>query len=215
MSSGPKGDPRVLRVMRSGVLIAVVVALLVVGVGVVSAHDVTCNGKTVTHFYHGTSGSDDMTDKATSNPDAMDGLQGNDIIDGAGGDDDLCGSEDSDTITGGGGNDILMGGDQRDTLKTQSGDDCRDDSEGHISDYTHAGTVGDDVFGGGGNDCLAGDDGADAVLGDDDDDTMKDGFGLDEMWGDAGNDVVRLCADGEPNDIIHSASTTGPSSGNC
>lgn len=61
------------------------------------------------------------------------GGAGNDLIDGAGGDDLLYGGDDNDTIIGGAGSDILDGGDGDDILYIGSGD-------------TVTGGAGDDIF---------------------------------------------------------------------
>ncbi|MCJ8139069.1 Hint domain-containing protein [Falsirhodobacter halotolerans] len=116
------------------------------------------------------------------------GGDGNDFIDGRGGDDSLYGDAGDDTILGGDGNDYIEGGTGNDSLKGEAGHD------------TILGGDGDDYIDGGtGNDVLKGDAGNDTILGGEGDDYIDGGTGNDLLKGGAGNDTI-LGGDGD--DII-------------
>ncbi len=99
---------------------------------------------------------------ATASGETIQGWDGIDIIDGAGG---------NDTINAAAGNDQLAGGDGNDTI--------------------NAGTGNDTALGGAGNDTLNGDTGDDVLEGGDGDDTFYDLWGANVVRGGAGNDTVQ------------------------
>ena len=98
------------------------------------------------------------------------GEDGNDVIYGGAGFDDLNGNRGTDTIHGGLGNDWAVGGQDADVLFGDKGNDL--------------------VYGNLGNDTLWGGDGQDSVRGGQGDDVIDGGAGEDWVWGDRGNDVI-------------------------
>ena len=128
---------------------------------------------------------------------ALDGMQGNDI---------LFGGTGADTLTGGAGNDTIDGGDQGDIIYGGAGDDVIEAGE-ELSvgdrDVVYGGT-GDDtitsseashhsadhLMGEEGNDLITSRGGADTLDGGADDDTLSGGSGNDVIMGGSGNDVA-------------------------
>jgi len=109
------------------------------------------------------------------------GGDGNDLIEGLGGDDPhLHGGDGSDHISGGDGADELKGGNGNDTLYGDDGDDELHGQDGN-----------DRVYGNDGNDDLRGGKGNDVLEGGADDDRLKGGDGNDYVAGGAGDDVVK------------------------
>lgn len=98
------------------------------------------------------------------------GEDGDDVIYGGAGFDDINGNKGDDTIHGGLGNDWVVGGQGADLLFGDKGDDI--------------------VYGNLGNDTLFGGDGNDSVRGGQGDDVIDGGAGDDWLWGDRGNDVI-------------------------
>jgi Ca2+-binding RTX toxin-like protein len=101
-----------------------------------------------------------------------DGGEGNDIITGTGGADQLKGGAGADSISGGGGNDQLRGGSGKDSLDGQAGNDK--------------------LWGNGGNDMLVGGRGRDILRGGNGNDRFntRDGAGTDMAVGGAGFDHI-------------------------
>lgn len=97
------------------------------------------------------------------------GTSGNDVLDGAIGDDEIFGIEGNDTIKGGKGKDTIYGGSGDDSLDGGEDDDLLSNSGGN-----------DTMNGGNGNDVLWGSDGNEILDG---------GDGIDELNGLAGNDT--------------------------
>jgi Ca2+-binding RTX toxin-like protein len=100
----------------------------------------------------------------TSELDMMRGAIGNDVIEGLAG---------KDEIAGGLGDDLLRGGDGADDLRGDGG-----------SDRLEGGLVSDTLTGGGGDDRLFGGEGDDVLA--------ESEGGLDDLYGEAGNDTIRL-----------------------
>ncbi|SFT04980.1 MULTISPECIES: calcium-binding protein, partial [unclassified Pseudomonas] len=97
---------------------------------------------------------------------------GSDSITGGGGNDSLVGGDGADNITAGGGADFLLGGNGSDSLLGQSGND-------HL-------------IGGAGNDQLQGGDGNDTLEGGEGNDTLDSGVGSNQLFGDEGNDLLKV-----------------------
>jgi Ca2+-binding RTX toxin-like protein len=102
-----------------------------------------------------------------------------DLIVAGAGDDSVAAGEGDDLVFGGTGNDVIDGGDGDDTLCGQDGDDV-----------LHGGT-GDDILEGmNDNDLLYGDAGNDSLYGDAGSDTLFGGSGDDLVKGGAGDDIL-------------------------
>ena len=102
--------------------------------------------------------------------DSIDGGGGNDLIFGGAGNDDLEGDEGNDTIYGGDGDDELDGDSGNDLLFGEAGQDELEGDDGN-----------DILSGGSGNDELEGDDGLDFLIG---------GLGADLLKGDGDGDIL-------------------------
>lgn len=98
----------------------------------------------------------------TDGDDVILGTPGPDQIDAGDGDDIVCGRAGRDQIDGGTGDDVISGGPGHDRIVGGAGDD--------------------DIAGEGGGDLIWGEDGADRVIG---------GGGRDEVWSGSGDDIVR------------------------
>jgi Ca2+-binding RTX toxin-like protein len=113
------------------------------------------------------------------------------VIDGIGGNDTIEGGGDKDTLYGGQGNDNLNGGWDSDYLYGQDGDDLlRGDSflgRGH--DYLDGGAGNDNLQAGWGHDNLIGGSGNDYLEGNDGDDVLTGGLGDDQLVGGSQTDV--------------------------
>ncbi|MES3022354.1 MAG: calcium-binding protein [Pseudomonadota bacterium] len=109
------------------------------------------------------------------------GSEGDDEMDGRGGDDHLYGERGNDTIHGGDGNDILIDGEGDNTLLGEDGDDV--------------------LIGGAGDNILLGEDGDDKLIGGDGDDLLKGGAGNDHLDGSGGNNIFEVDLNGG-NDFI-------------
>jgi Ca2+-binding RTX toxin-like protein len=109
------------------------------------------------------------------------GEDGNDIIYGAGGFDDINGNMGNDLCVGGLGDDWVVGGKDNDQLFGEAGNDL--------------------VYGNLGNDTCVGGDGADIVRGGQDNDLLWGGGGNDYVSGDRGDDTM---TGGAGADIFHS-----------
>ena len=81
--------------------------------------------------------------------DAIFGLNGNDTLNGNGGEDLMFGGGNNDTLNGGNGNDALYGGSGDDVLNGGAGNDLLD---GGTNSFFGFGTIGDRMTGGTGND---------------------------------------------------------------
>jgi len=111
--------------------------------------------------------------------------QGDDVIDGNGGDDTINAAGGDDVVDGGTGNDSITGGIGNDTLIGGEGDDFL------------GGAVGDDtLYGGDGDDILSGGNGDDELYGGAGNDRVIGGFGSDELYGGDGDDTI-LAAGGD------------------
>lgn len=105
------------------------------------------------------------------------GNDGDDTIDGIGGNDTLWGHAGEDTINGGDGDDLIYGGDDDDELNGGAG-----------SDTVYGGDGDDDIDGGSNDDTLRGEDGNDTIAGGHGDDMIYDGIGNDDVSGGGGDD---------------------------
>ncbi|WP_170377840.1 CAP domain-containing protein [Ruegeria atlantica] len=109
---------------------------------------------------------------------ALNGGEGDDILDGGFGRDTLTGGTGDDTLSGHGGNDVLLGGQGVDLLMGATG-----------NDWLQSGMGADRLQGGSGNDVLRGGRGRDTLIGGDDDDTLIGARGIDTMTGGNGADT--------------------------
>ena len=127
------------------------------------------------------------------------GEDGDDILYGSGGDDELAGDDGVDALYGGAGDDEVYGGSGDDTLDGGAG---KDELYGNYGDDTLYGGDGNDYLQGGydlyyyfsvrdyGNDILYGGAGDDTLDGDYGDDTLYGGADRDHLEGDWGNDTL-------------------------
>ncbi|MGL5735927.1 MAG: calcium-binding protein, partial [Beijerinckiaceae bacterium] len=111
---------------------------------------------------------------------ALSGNEGNNTIDGLGGNDNLYGAGGVDTLNGGDGNDYLSGGAGDDTLN-----------------------------GGAGNDTFANDSGADTIFAGDGDDVVQDYTGADSIFLGEGDDTVEYVGYGGDSATINGGPGTG------
>ena len=113
------------------------------------------------------------------------------VIDGIGGNDNLEGGGDKDTLYGGQGSDDLNGGWDSDYLYGQDGDDLLkgDSFLGQGNDYLDGGTGNDNLQAGWGRDTLIGGSGNDYLEGNDGDDSLIGGLGDDQLVGGSQSDV--------------------------
>ncbi len=109
---------------------------------------------------------------------SLQGLAGNDTLNGSSGSDDLGGGDGRDLLTGRGGDDALSGGSGRDTLSGNQG-----------SDELQGGGGLDRLRGGGGRDSLDGGNGNDRLWGGKGRDTLDGGGGNDLLHGGGGGDT--------------------------
>lgn len=116
--------------------------------------------------------------------DTINGAGGNDTISGGNGDDVIDGGEGQDTITAGNGNDTITGGNGNDTIDAGSGNDVVNGNAGN-----------DAINGGTGDDTLNGSEGDDSLIGGTGNDRLEGGLGLDVLSGGTGNDTFVLRAD--------------------
>jgi Ca2+-binding RTX toxin-like protein len=120
--------------------------------------------------------------------DTINGNAGNDTIDGGDGNDTINAGDGDDSVLGGAGNDAISGGSGNDTLSAGDGNDTVDAGAGNDA---ATGGIGNDVLSGGaGNDLIDGGDGNDTLTGDDGNDTIIGGLGNDTINGGAGIDTV-------------------------
>lgn len=150
-----------------------------------------------------------------ANANTLIGLEGQDVLNGAGGDDTLSGGDNADTLNGDAGedqlrgeqgDDQLFGGSENDMLDGGSGADTLDGGDdddillGQLGDDTLFGQEGDDTLGGGGGndildgglgeDRLFGQSGADTLNGGDDNDLLRGGADGDTLRGQQGDDTL-------------------------
>jgi len=113
------------------------------------------------------------------------------VINGVGGNDNLEGGGDKDTLYGGQGSDDLNGGWDSDYLYGQDGDDLLkgDSFLGQGNDYLDGGTGNDNLQAGWGRDTLIGGSGNDYLEGNDGDDSLIGGLGDDQLVGGSQSDV--------------------------
>jgi Ca2+-binding RTX toxin-like protein len=128
--------------------------------------------------------------------DYIDGGEGDDTIESGAGNDTVYGGDGNDTIDGGDGNDELYGDAGNDAIWASSGDDTIYGGDGNDTigaesgnDLAFGGAGDDSIFGGGGNDTLVGGEGQDYLAGGDGDDLIHAGPGNDTVTGGAGNDT--------------------------
>ena len=138
----------------------------------------------------------DDTIEGRSGGDIIFGNQDNDSLLGERGDDSLFGNQDQDTLLGGDGkdtlwggkdNDSLLGGEDKDILYGNFGNDCLYGDSG--DDCLYGGIENDSLLGGEGNDCLYGGQGNDSLLGGEGDDTLAGDKGSDTLKGGDGEDL--------------------------
>ncbi|WP_150292018.1 cadherin domain-containing protein [Sphingobium estronivorans] len=170
---------------------------------------------------HGAGGVDYMKDVLVQGGEGNDiiiGGAGKDNLQGDGGNDIIFGWRGSDTISGGAGDDILYGDDLGnngisgdDTLDGGSGNDILYGGRGKDkltggdgNDMLYGGAGDDSLSGGAGDDILYGDDdtvsGSDVLHGDSGNDRLYGGLAGDELYGDSGDDWLD---GGAGNDYMH------------
>lgn len=111
--------------------------------------------------------------------DTITGGVNNDFLDGGAGNDSITGGAGQDNLLGGIGNDTLLGGDANDIL------------DGGVGNNSLEGGAGDDV--------LIGNDSTDTLRGGEGNDTLDGGGGFsDQIYGDAGDDVILFTATASP-----------------
>lgn len=120
--------------------------------------------------------------EGTEGDDVINGFTSDEIINGGDGADEIYGHEGADTLLGGAGNDYLEGGEGQDEL--------------------FGGLGGDQLRGGGAADALHGGEGSDVLYGGDGIDLLAGGTGDDDLRGDQGDDVYRL-SKGDGADTIY------------
>lgn len=120
--------------------------------------------------------------EGTEGDDVINGFTRDENIEGGDGADEIYGHEGADTILGGAGNDGLDGGEDQDELFGGLGDD--------------------QLRGGNAADALHGDEGSDALYGGDGSDLLAGGTGDDDLKGDQGDDVYRF-SKGDGSDTIY------------
>jgi len=129
--------------------------------------------------------------------DAIFGGLGNDTLRGEAGNDRLYGDAGFDLMSGGDGNDVLFGGDSRDRLWGDAGDDTLSGQAGN-----------DDLYGGLGDDLIYGGDGNDRI---------EPGYGQNTIHGGAGDDYVSMpfsATDGDGPGVFSAAMLFFGGSGN-
>jgi Ca2+-binding RTX toxin-like protein len=125
----------------------------------------------------------------------VNGGNGNDLLNGGAGDDDLSGGNGDDILTAGAGNDTLSGGNGNDILNGDAGNDSL--SGGNGDDVMDGGAGNDDLSGGNGDDILIGGTGHDVMTGGNGSDlfVFEAGFGLDTVTDFHGSDHIQFHSD--------------------
>lgn len=116
------------------------------------------------------------------------GGEGDDIIQGASGNDTIRGGEGWNFVFGGSGTDTIEGGSKSDKLYGEDGDDVV--SGGSGSDVIFGGMGGDTIHGGNDDDHINGDGGDDVITGGAGDDVLSGNSGDDEISGEKGIDNI-------------------------
>lgn len=116
-------------------------------------------------------------------------FEGNDTVQGHGGDDLTHAQTGDDILRGAGGDDRLFGDSGHDRLLGEDGSDRLYGDEG--KDRLFGGTGSDRLSGGSGHDLLDAGDGSDRLLGGSGNDTLRGGAGTDRLTGGTGQDVLR------------------------
>ncbi len=124
-----------------------------------------------------------------SGRDTLYGVYGNDLVDGGDGDNYVRGNSGDDDIRGGSGIDFVIGDGGNDVLRG-----------GGELDFLYSGGGDDVVFGGGGPDSIDLAGGNDTAYGDAGLDDIEGGSGTDRMYGGGDDDLIRA-RDGEPDTI--------------
>lgn len=150
----------------------------------------------------GLDGADFVEGSDSRNPDYSEflhGGDGDDLVDGDEGDDDLCGGEGMDEMYGGDGDDRMDGEGGCDTMSGGDGDDLMSGSADHDAmdgdagnDHLGGGPGADTLWGGGDDDLLCGNNGFDSLRGKGGDDFLVGGNGYDGGSGGRGHDQCWL-----------------------
>lgn len=125
----------------------------------------------------------------TDGDDVIAGTPGADDIRAGAGNDVVCSGDGDDEVDAGAGNDVVLGGDGDDMLLGGSGRDHLDGGEGH--DVVRGGQSGDELFGGKGDDLIFGGRGPDLLVGDPGEDKLRGGPGNDSAHGGFDTDITR------------------------
>ena len=157
--------------------------------------------------------------------DVIAGGDGHDLISGGDGDDRInAGNGDNLVLTGEGDNHVVtedgantvIAGSGADQIRTGAGNDVV--TAGGGNDVVHAGAGADLLLGEGGHDTILGEAGDDTILGGDGNDLLNAGEGQNDVYGEAGNDLILVTLDvrrdrydgGEGDDTLDlSRATTG------
>lgn len=146
-------------------------------------------------------------DQPTDGDDVILGTNGPDDINAGSGNDTICGQDGDDTIDAGDGQDVVFGGEGRDIVNAGDGRDVINGGPG--SDTINGGQGRDVLFGGRADDTIDGGQGHDVIDGGRGSDVISGGRGDDDLFGDQGRDVLRgnrgedFLSGGEGNDILH------------
>ena len=145
----------------------------------------------------GTAGADVLAGTSPSAAFVINGLGGQDLIQGGSFNDRLYGGGGADEVFGGSGKDQLYGGAGSDTLSGDQGDDRlygeagNDTLHGSVDNDRLFGDAGNDLLDGGrGDDSLYGGAGNDGLFGGDQNDLVDGGNGNDDVSGDNGDDSI-------------------------
>ncbi|MGP4844154.1 calcium-binding protein [Marinobacter sp. 1Y8] len=139
--------------------------------------------------------------EGTEGDDVIQGFSSDESINGGDGADEIYGHGGVDTILGGAGNDSLDGGDGQDTLIGGTGND--ELSGGNGADALEGGEGADKLYGGQDDDILLGDAGNDELHGGAGNDELSGGGDADEIFGDSGADTL---SGGAGSDVLHGGS---------
>ena len=200
-----------------GLTLVLVLGLLVSGITNAPAQTATdrCGDKVIDRTALDPTGGDPQIvvigfNTPTEGDDVIFGTNGADNINGRGGHDVICGFDGPDTIHGGSGDDTIFGGNGADKIHGDDGNDQlygeagADDLQGDTGDdQLFGGDDGDGLDGGQGNDTLFGEGANDTLNGAGGDDVIFGGDGADTLDGGDGND--QLTAEGGADKLLGAA----------
>ena len=124
----------------------------------------------------------------TNGNDLLEGIKIGDLIQGLDGNDTIIGNDGDDSLYGGAGNDSIRGNSGDNILYGQNGDDSLYGQYGN--DTLNGGAGNDSLHGIAGNDLLIAGEGDDKLFGHSGDDTLKSSGGRNYFYGGTGNDLL-------------------------